>query len=133
LRDNSKGYQWDEDTYDVGCKFTGGAYHVSATQDVRAVQDGDDKYTTCIANHASLGGTYQVDMTIIKGKGGGIIYSWEPSKTDQRFVNLSVFTIDIRGNYSIWTEAPTYGVSFEKSGSSPAVNVKRIVAHPHIK
>jgi hypothetical protein len=69
LRDNSKGYGWDEGTSSDGsvCKFIGGGYRVKQT-DPRHFQQ-------CVAEATDFSNfTFEVQMTIIKGGGGGITF-----------------------------------------------------------
>lgn len=123
LRDNSKGYQWDEYMYsDVACQFTGGAYHVAAVRSTTV------QWNICIAKHTNFSNfTYQVEMTIIKGNRGGIVFRRQPNRSsvlgqpEIEIPAFSTFTIDTHGNYEIMNTDPGYGTSFEKKGSSAAI------------
>ena len=65
LSDNSKGNNWDSNS--PNCAFTGGAYHVSAP-DIHTS-------TSCFARSTNFGNfAYEVQMTIIKGDTGGILF-----------------------------------------------------------
>jgi tRNA A-37 threonylcarbamoyl transferase component Bud32 len=78
LRDNSKGYGWSEGDQGYGgnCAFTGGAYHVSQT---------NTKYSNfCLATTTDFSNfVFEVQMKIIKGDVGGIIF------------RSSVYTFDV--------------------------------------
>jgi eukaryotic-like serine/threonine-protein kinase len=68
LSDNSKGYAWEEGQPYSGttCAFTGGAYDVSITQQGIA---------PCTATSTDFSNfAFQVQMTLIKGAAGGIIF-----------------------------------------------------------
>ncbi len=65
LRDNSKGNNWD--TNATNCAFTGGTYHVSAPN--------ISSLATCAARSTNFSNfAYEVQMTIIKGDTGGILF-----------------------------------------------------------
>lgn len=67
LRDNSNGYFWYEGAEaNANCFFSGAAYHVTAQPPVFSHSCGADGSFTNFA--------YEVQMTIIKGDGGGIIF-----------------------------------------------------------
>ena len=68
LTNNSKGQQWEEGSDEIGsCAFTGGAYHDSLEQ--------ANRFHACIARASNFSNfTYEVQMTIIKGDCGGIIF-----------------------------------------------------------
>ena len=66
LSDNSHGNNWTVESVSLGiCAFTGGAYHVNALQ-----QPGKG----CLASPDFRDFAYQVQMTIVKGDAGGIIF-----------------------------------------------------------
>ena len=65
LSDNSKGNNWD--TNATNCAFTGGTYHVSAPN--------TSSLATCAARSTNFSNfAYEVQMTIIKGDTGGILF-----------------------------------------------------------
>ncbi len=67
LRDNSNGNGWDESTHNFGsCQFVGGAYHATNTS--------TQFYEGCNATPNFNNFAYQVQMTIIKGDDGGIVF-----------------------------------------------------------
>lgn len=76
---------WDEDP---NCAFTGGTYHATAMQ--------ADTFFACnaVATHFD-NFAYQVQMTLIKGDYGGIIF-----RSDSAAANTYIFTIDQSGSYS---------------------------------
>ncbi len=69
LKDNSKGYRWDEGTFGIGgsCSFTGGSYHVGVSLQGHLL--------ACNAEAVTFGDlTYEVQMSILKGDRGGIFF-----------------------------------------------------------
>jgi serine/threonine protein kinase len=69
LSNNSRGYRWDEGTNSGGdgCEFIGGAYH--------AKQITPNYLHQCVAEATDFSNfTFEVQMTIIKGGAGGIIF-----------------------------------------------------------
>ena len=81
------------DTYDAvgggGCAFTGGALHASVFQ--------KNYYVPCFAQATNFGNfTYQVEMTIVKGNEGGIIFRAN-DKTSQFYF----FRISRDGSYAL--------------------------------
>lgn len=114
LADNSKGYGWDEGTSINGkgvCQFTGGAYHVSA-------QEG--RGASCFARNITLSDfTYEVQMTIVQGEEGGIVFRYR-TNGEQMFFYL--FTINSQGDYHL--DSFNDIVSFTTMpGRSPAIKV----------
>jgi VCBS repeat-containing protein len=89
LRDNSNGYFWYEGT-DAGgsCAFTGDAYHASQSQ-LNFVH-------TCLGDAHFSNFVFQVQMTIIHGDYGGIIF-----RSDSTANQFYYFRIDNNGNYDI--------------------------------
>lgn len=87
LTDNSQGNNWFDDG--KSCTFTGGAYQVAISQ-TGFVQD-------CLtqAKHFS-DFAYQVQMTVTKGDGGGVIF-----RADDPNNNYYYFQIDVSGNYEL--------------------------------
>ncbi len=92
LKDNSKGYQWDEinDTNNPNsgtCVFRGGVYHVTEGQ--------TGYFQTCNTKSTHFSDfAYQIQMTILKGDGGGIVF-----RTDNSGNNLYYFSIYRDGTY----------------------------------
>ena len=77
LKDNGLGYGWDVVTDQLGkCAFTGGAYHVSTLSATSG--------WTCSANPDFSNFAFEVQMTILKGDQGGIIFR-SSSVYDYRF------------------------------------------------
>lgn len=72
---NSKSQSWDEDT---NCAFTSGAYHAIAP---------DARYSDyCVANATAFSNfTFEVDMKIIKGDAGGVIFRVESTNPNQYY------------------------------------------------
>ena len=89
LGDNSHGYNWHDSGDSLGtCAFTGGAYHVNAHQ------PGSNHY--CIASPTFSDFAYQVQMTIVKGFAGGIIF-----RADYTKGNFYLFGIEQDGGYQL--------------------------------
>ncbi len=106
LRDNSNGYFWGESSNSYGtCEFTGGTYQVSISQ---------GNYQYCTPSTTDLSNfIYEVQMRIIKGDCGGIIF-----RADSTISNFYYFQVCQDGSYSLFTNL------FKKltSNSSPAIH-----------
>jgi serine/threonine protein kinase len=111
LGDNSNGYFWYEGNDNGGrCGFSGGAYHVSLSQ------QGTYRYCTAGAtNYSNF--TYQVQMTIVQGFSGGIIF-----RTDPVNMKYYYFHIDIDGSYALDIYNNLGFITTLKSGSNTANN-----------
>src|SRR6266487_2791857 len=87
---------WTETTSADGkfsCAFSGGVYHVSAP------------YTPCLAQATNFGDlAYQVQMTIVKGEFGGIVFRVDSSQT-----KYYTFYIDRYGTYTLKTSVDNTG------------------------
>jgi hypothetical protein len=112
LSDNSHGYSWSEDSVSSGtCAFTGGAYHVNA------IQSNNGK--GCVASTNFSDFAYQVQMTIVKGDGGDIIFR------DDAMGHGYYFFIGQDGKYEFGTyncSGNNCPVSALRSSSSTAIN-----------
>jgi eukaryotic-like serine/threonine-protein kinase len=88
LSDDSQGNQWEQDSDGLGnCTFQEGTYHVSISQQGR--------FHTCIARASHFSSfTYEVQMTIIKGDCGGLIFRRSGPK-------FYYFRICIDGSYAL--------------------------------
>ncbi len=100
LRDNSQGYGWVEgstNTTGSACTFKGGAYHV--------LQSDPTVFNSyCIANsHNFSNFAYEVQMQIIQGDGGGIIFRANNTGANATFY---LFTVDVTGHYEIFLCPP---------------------------
>jgi len=112
LSDNSQGHFWSVGGDPSGtCDFTGGAYHV------KAIQPNNGK--GCVANTSFSDFAYQIQMTIIKGDAGDIIFR------DDTKGNGYYFFINQDGQY----EFGIYNCSGDncksnalRNGSSAAIN-----------
>lgn len=118
LSDNSLGYNWDVNSDKFGtCAFTGGAYHVTALpQPGTGPQPGKG----CSLPSLSFSDfAYQIQMTIVKGVGGGIFFR------DDGNGNGYYFFIGQDGTYQLGTynNCPACkSFSVLHSDSSPAIN-----------
>src|SRR6266487_1736478 len=90
LSDNSHGYSWSEGGDSLGtCDFTGGAYHVNAIQ--------QNQGKGCVASTNFSDFAYQIQMTIVKGDGGGDIIF----RDDETKGNGYYFFIGQNGSYEL--------------------------------
>jgi hypothetical protein len=91
LRDNSQGYGWDEQSSNTGgdCKFTASGYDV--------LQSDPNYFNYCYASKTNLSNfAYEVQMTIIKGDAGGILFRADGAKG-----TFYYFTVSQDGFYQI--------------------------------
>ena len=109
LRDNSKGYNWQElKDSSSSCAFTGGAYQVTESQ--------KGSFTTCNAESTNFFNfTLQVQMVIVKGDFGGILF-----RSDSTGSNAYIFGIYQDGSYYFTPVHNSNGQSPSKRGTSPA-------------
>jgi len=82
LRDNSKGYKWDEASYAGGdsCGFSGGAYHIIEKSGLICIPEASQLNLNNFA--------FEADITIAQGDNGGIAF-----RIDQ--VNKTFYSFDI--------------------------------------
>ena len=106
LSKSDKRYAWDENT---NCAFVNGTYHAIAP---------DARYSDyCTANSTDFSDfTYEVQMTILKGDAGGIIFHVENTNPNQYYD----FHIVQDGRYSLEAVNGSGGPSL-KQGSSSAI------------
>ncbi len=112
LQDNSRGYQWGTDNDANGnCSFAGQAYHI--TMSLPGVEYCAIK-TLVLTDFA-----YQIQMSIIKGKSGGVIF-----RSTQGVQNFYFFSIRLDGSYNIYlyTSQDTAPTSTLRSGTSAAIH-----------
>jgi hypothetical protein len=75
----------------ISCAFSGGVYHVSAP------------FMPCLAQATNFGDlAYQVQMTIVKGEFGGIVF-----RVDSSQAKYYTFYIDRYGTYTLKTSVDT--------------------------
>jgi len=114
LSDNSLGNNWK--TYDDGisaCKFTGGAYHVIETKN----KFFNDCFPESNPNFSNF--TYQVQMQIISGDCGGIIFRADATRTKFYF-----FRICQDGSYALYLYVDNTNANAQTvtSGTNSAIN-----------
>ena len=117
LSDNSQGHNWEGIDTSLGtCAFTGGAYHVNAIL--------NDSTNGCLASPNFSDFAYQVQMTIVKGDGGGILF-----REDNARGNAYYFAIGQQSGvwgYKLWKfnncNSNNCKVPELRSGSSTAIN-----------
>src|SRR5579864_7199278 len=107
LRDNSQGHTWDTT---ANCAFNGGAYHVS-TPDISVFASCAAKYTN-FSNFA-----YEVQMQIIKGDTGGIIF-----RADTAHSTFYKFYVSDTGNYELLLCSSNTCHDIIATTSSPAIH-----------
>jgi type II secretory pathway pseudopilin PulG len=110
LSDNSKGVNWAQDP--LNCGFMGGAYHVKAP-DPRYYDD-------CLANDSNYSNfTFEVQMQIMQGDGGGLVFRDLDSPQAYRNYALDVYQ---NGSYNLFiTNGSSSAVL--SSGNSTAINL----------
>lgn len=91
LHDNNQGYNWDTAPTQFGtCTFTAEGYHVAAP--------GSSTYHRCMAQNTNFTNfAYEVDMTIIAGDCGAIIFRGNAS-----LYHYYYFRICQDGTYMLW-------------------------------
>jgi eukaryotic-like serine/threonine-protein kinase len=117
LSDNS--HNWDVNSDKFGtCAFTGGAYHVNAIQQPSKGQQPGKGCRLPSANASDF--AYQVQMTIVKGNGGGIFFR------DDNKGNGYYFFIGQNGTYEFGTyhgcDNCTFSTNILHSSSSSVIN-----------
>jgi eukaryotic-like serine/threonine-protein kinase len=124
LKDNSNNYDWDT-TYIPdygGCTFSGGAYH-------SIVQKGS--FSACFAKATNFSNfAYEIQMTIVKGDRGGIIFRANKDNGAFYYFHISVngsYALDIYNNNFFMQTIATGTNSIIKTGLNQA-NLITVVA-----
>ena len=119
LSDNRYGWDVNSDKFGT-CAFTGGAYHVNA---IPQPGNGPQPGKGCTLSKANfVDGAYQVQMRIVKGNGGGIVFR------GNEMGNGYYFFIGQNGMYEFGIYNNCIGtynnckISPLRSGSSPAIS-----------
>ncbi len=112
LSENSNNNRWDTgtDTSGDSCEFSGGAYHVSEST--------QGYIYLCVAQIDLRNFAYQVQMTIVKGDGGGVIFCRDAAQKNFYYFGinrLGLYTLDVYKNNSLSNTL--------SSGFSPAFHV----------
>ncbi len=111
LSDNSNGYFWSENNDSTGrCEFSGGAYHDSVLPHVSS--HNCFAVTTNFNNFA-----YEVQMTIIQGDSGGIVFRANESQGSEY-----LFRIGIDGSYALEIYNNNAYIGTLTSSPSTAIN-----------
>src|SRR5579875_3906364 len=107
LTANNQGHQWDENK---NCAFTGGTYHAIAP---------DPHYSDyCIANATDFSNfAYQVNMTVLKGDGGGMLFHVENTNPHEYYE----FDVAQDGTYGLYKADAGQFITMT-SGSNPAIH-----------
>lgn len=103
---------WDEDQAQGGggCGFTGGAYHASLNS--------KGFYFPCFAQNTNFSDlAYQVQMTIIRGDYGGLIF--RANSTASKFY---VFRLESDGIYDLFVSQDNNHTTELSYGNSPAIH-----------
>ncbi len=94
LSDNNKGYNWQTGTF---CQFTGNAFHVSDNQ--------TNTFSTCFGTNTNFSNfTFEAEMVINKGDGGGLIFRGNVN-TNQLY-RVTFYT---SGNYGVYVYVDNTG------------------------
>ncbi len=116
LHDNSIGNQWYEGTNTANgvCAFSGGAYHASESQTNTFIGCDSDSTSSNFSNFA-----YQVQMKIIKGDAGGVVF-----RANDTNGTYYVFSVSQDGSYQFFACPPNASKCNTTllSGSSGAIN-----------
>jgi serine/threonine protein kinase len=104
LTDNAQN-TWQEQDYDAGsCKFIDGAYHATVTA--------KDRITPCIGNTTYTDFVFEVQMTLLKGDFGGIIF-----RSNDQAETYYCFVLNESGSYEVDFLSPA-GESTITSGTT---------------
>jgi serine/threonine protein kinase len=114
LQDDSGGYGWDVAPFPGGggCAFTQGAYHASMPQ--------NGYLAPCFAQATNFSNfSYQVQMTIVKGDQGGIIF-----RANAHNGSFYYFSINRKGQYALESYNNYKPVQVLNKGSSSAIKTE---------
>lgn len=119
LRDNSHGYIWAEVSGEPGkCLFTGGAYHVSISAGAY----------DCAAKATDFSNfTYEVEMTVIKGDCGGIIF-----RADDANSKFYTFYICQDGNYLLLLYVDEYASHSKCLAGNPSPLISKVQGRTYL-
>jgi hypothetical protein len=107
LTANNQGHRWDENS---NCAFKDGTYHAIAP---------DPHYSDyCIANATDFSNfAYQVNMTVLKGDGGGMLFHVENTNPNEYYE----FDVAQDGTYGLYKADAGQFITMT-SGSNPAIH-----------
>jgi len=107
LTANNQGHRWDENS---NCAFKDGTYHAIAP---------DPHYSDyCIANATDFSNfAYQVNMTVLKGDGGGMLFHVENTNPNEYYE----FDVAQDGTYGLY-KADAGQFTTMTGGSNPAIH-----------
>jgi len=110
LRDKSKGYGWEEGTTTPGdtCAFKDGAYHV--------IKSDINQFQYCTADPSFSNFIFEVQMKIINGGSGGVIFRDNSSNND-----FYVFEVGQYGNYQLFFCTDSQWYFTKLNSTSPAI------------
>ena len=123
MKDNAKGSQWEEkNSNDGSCQFSSGAYHVRAMNGL---------VYFCLALSLDFSNfTFQVQMTILKGSSGGIVFRNDDAQSGIYYLQISspgdYSLIRFKGDSTIYLKRGSS--TFIKTGTSQS-NTIAIVAY----
>jgi hypothetical protein len=127
LSNNNKGYAWDVITDKTdSCDFRGGAYHVT--------ESASDTLFGCTANSKKFNDlAYQVQMEIIKGDRGGIIFRSSATGNNFYYFNISksgAYSLDVYNSQGFLKTLSSGTISAFQSGLNQT-NLIAVVAQGH--
>ncbi|HLZ61099.1 MAG TPA: protein kinase [Ktedonosporobacter sp.] len=89
LKDNSKGYQWDETT---SCGFSPSTNIASYDAKINA----QNQFSTCAANALDAGDfAFQVQMTILSGNYGGVVFRADTQNSKFYYVQIDTYGVAV--------------------------------------
>jgi hypothetical protein len=111
LRDNSKGYNWQEISDSNGsCAFTGGAYHAKTLA--------GGYYNPCPAQNTDFANfAFEVQMKIMKGDCGAILF-----RVNRSVTNFYYFRVCQDGTYALYVYSNNNGSTLIDAHSHSAIN-----------
>lgn len=119
LSNNNHGYIWAEVSGEPGkCLFTGGAYHVS-------ISDGAYDCAAKATNFSNF--TYEVEMTVIKGNCGGIIF-----RADDANSKFYTFYICQDGNYLLLLYVDAYASHSKCLAANPSPLISKVQGQTYL-
>jgi hypothetical protein len=114
-------YNWDVRlSGGEGCTFTGGSYHT--------LEPSSNTFYACFAGKTRFSNlTFQVQMTILKGDAGGILFRADSSK-----FKFYYFRISQDGSYQLYLSVDTTGNNDKILASGPTSAIKTGLNQPNL-
>ncbi|SRR5260370_19916313 len=108
----------NSDPLDNDCQFLQGTYHESAVGQLS--QLGQFHIESCYGGNSVSNFVYEIQMTIVKGDFGGIIFRYRPPPTISSSQRYYDFLVGSGGMYQLIIAGT--GITFLAKGSSPFIN-----------